>query len=79
MGTVNLKQARERLGDLVDAAERGESTLITRRGKRAARIVPVEDAQQHRLPDLSKFRTTVTIKGVKVSKTVIAQRQKGRY
>jgi len=79
MGTVNLKQARERLGDLVDAAERGESTLITRRGKRAARIVPVEDAHQHRLPDLSKFRTTVTIKGAKLSKTVIAQRQKGRY
>jgi prevent-host-death family protein len=79
VGTVNLKQARERLGDLVDAAERGESTLITRRGKRAARIVPVEDAQQHRLPDLSTFRATVAIKGAKLSKTVIAQRKKGRY
>jgi prevent-host-death family protein len=79
MGTVNLKQARERLGDLVDAAGRGESTLITRRGKRAARIVPAEDAQQHRLPDLAKFRASVTIKGAKMSKTVIAQRRKGRY
>lgn len=79
MGTVNLKQARERLGDLVDAAERGESTLITRRGKRAARLVPAEDAQQRRLPDLSKFRARVAIKGARLSKTVVTQRQKGRY
>lgn len=79
MGTMNLKQAREKLGALVDAAERGESTLITRRGKRAARIVPAEDAQQSRLPDLSKLRAGVAIKGAGLSKTAIANRQKGRY
>jgi len=42
MGAVNLKEARRRLSALVQAAERGESVVITRRGKEVARIVPPE-------------------------------------
>ena len=79
MGTVNLRQAREKLSDLIDAAERGESTLITRRGKKVARIGPVEGPGEHQLPDLSAFRATVEIKGSKLSRTVVGQRQRERY
>ncbi len=79
MGTVNLRQAREKLRDLIDAAERGESTLITRRGKKAARIGPVEGPGERQLPDLSAFRATVEIRGAKLSRTVVGQRQKERY
>jgi len=37
------EEARAHLPELLDAAERGESTIITRRGKDVAAITPVED------------------------------------
>jgi prevent-host-death family protein len=82
MATVNLKQARERLGDLVSAAERGETTLITRRGKKAARIVPVDTAKRRGspgLPNLAKFRASIRVKGPSLSKTLIRARKRERY
>ncbi|MBI5505542.1 MAG: type II toxin-antitoxin system prevent-host-death family antitoxin [Deltaproteobacteria bacterium] len=79
MGTVSLKQARERLSHLVDAAERGESVVITRRGKNAAKLGPMENAALERLPDLSEFRSTLGVRGKKLSRTVVAQRKAERY
>jgi len=79
MGTVSLKQARERLSHLVDAAERGESVVITRRGKNAAKLGPMENATPQRLPDLSEFRSTLGVRGRKLSRTVVAQRKAERY
>jgi prevent-host-death family protein len=82
MTTVNLKQARERLGDLVSAAERGETTLITRRGKNAALIVPVGVPKRNRspsLPNLAKFRASIRVKGSSLSKIVIRARKRERY
>jgi prevent-host-death family protein len=80
--TVNLKQARERLGDLVSAAERGETTVITRRGKKAARIVPVVGPRRRGspgLPNLAKFRASIRVKGASLSKSVIQARTRERY
>jgi prevent-host-death family protein len=79
MDTVNMKQARERLSELVRAAERGESVTITRRGKEVARIVPVEEEPLRGLPDLSEFRASIKIKGKPLSKTVIDMRAEERY
>ena len=44
MRAISLKEARKHLGDLVRAAERGESIVITRRGRGVARLVadPIE-------------------------------------
>jgi prevent-host-death family protein len=42
MAAVNLSDAKAQLSDLVDRAERGEEVTILRRGKPAARLVPVE-------------------------------------
>jgi prevent-host-death family protein len=41
MSEVGLFDAKNRLSELVDRAERGEETVITRRGKAVAKLVPV--------------------------------------
>ncbi|MBW4091260.1 MAG: type II toxin-antitoxin system Phd/YefM family antitoxin [Proteobacteria bacterium] len=42
MNAVGAFEAKNHLGQLLDAAERGEETLITRHGKPVARLVPAE-------------------------------------
>ena len=41
MATVNIHQAKTQFSKLVDAATRGEETLIARAGKPAAKLVPI--------------------------------------
>jgi len=48
---VVFREAKARLSALVDAAERGEVTLITRHGKPAARIVPVVEPKRVNDPE----------------------------
>jgi prevent-host-death family protein len=79
MDTVNLKEARNRLGALVEAARRGESVVITRRGRKVARLVPVEDRPDTLLPDFAAVRAGVKVKGKPLSQVVIEQRRKARY
>lgn len=79
MGAVNLKEARKRLGELVTAAEQGESITISRRGRAAARLVPVNRSGRARFPDLSDFRRSIRLRGAGLSATVVAMRRKERY
>lgn len=44
MKTIQVREAKAGLSTLIAAAERGEPTTITRHGKPAAVLVPVEDA-----------------------------------
>lgn len=46
MKSVPVRDAVESLSSLVDAAERGEPTTITRDGRPAAVLVPVEQARK---------------------------------
>lgn len=46
MKTVALRSAKSSLSAIVGAAERGEATTITKRGKPAAMIVPVREGQR---------------------------------
>lgn len=46
MKTMQLRDAKASLSALVDAAERGEPTTVTRHGHRAAVLVPVADADR---------------------------------
>jgi prevent-host-death family protein len=46
MRSVQVREAKARLSAPVDAAERGEPTIITRHGRAAAMVVPVEDARR---------------------------------
>jgi prevent-host-death family protein len=79
MGPVNLKEARRRLGALVKAAERGQSIVITRRGRKVARLVPAEAAPAKGLPDLTEFRKSIKTKGRPLSQIVIAMRDEERF
>lgn len=79
MDTVSMKEARERLSELVRAAERGEAVTITRRGKEVARIVPATQKPLKPLPDLSQFRASIKVKGKPLSQTVIDMRAEQRY
>jgi prevent-host-death family protein len=44
--TLRLRDAKASLSAVIEAAERGEATTITKRGKPAAVVVPVEDARR---------------------------------
>jgi antitoxin Phd len=44
--TLRLRDAKASLSAVVDAAEHGEATTITKHGRPAAVVVPVEDARQ---------------------------------
>jgi prevent-host-death family protein len=54
MDRVQLREAKARLSEIVDAAERGEPTTITRHGKPVAVVVAVEDADRI-FPDRRTF------------------------
>jgi prevent-host-death family protein len=46
MNTMQLREAKARLSALVDAAQKGEPTTITRHGKPAAVVVSLEAARK---------------------------------
>lgn len=46
MRTLQLRSAKASLSAVVEAAERGEPTTITKHGKPAAVIIPVSDARR---------------------------------
>ena len=79
MTTVSLKEARKRLGELVRAAEQGESIVLTRRGREVARIEPPASAKREGLPDLTAFRATLDVRGKPLSEVVVENRERERY
>lgn len=83
MRSINIREAREKLGDLVDAAEHGEPILITRRGKAVARLEPVGSPPTGPLPDLSEFRASIKAAtpgdDEPISGTTIKARKQARY
>jgi len=61
MHALTVKQVRERLSQVVNDAERGGETVITRYGQPVARIVPIE-RDRPAFPDLTEFRKSLKIK-----------------
>ena len=43
MDEIGLFEAKNKLSELVDRAERGEEVVITRRGKAVAKLVPAQN------------------------------------
>lgn len=78
MEPVSIREARQHLSELVEAAERGESVIITRRGRRVARLAPVEQEARGGLPDLSEFRASLRVKGRSLTRELLAQRRQER-
>ena len=79
MTTINLKEARKRLGELVTAVEHGETVVLTRRGRAVARLVPPKRNRRKQLPDLSEFRASIKVKGRSLTEELLAMRREERY
>jgi prevent-host-death family protein len=74
---INVKEARSKLSHLLNKVEQGQDVILTRRGKKVARLVsPMED---RRLPSLKKFRQTLSVPGTELSSAVQAARDEERY
>ncbi len=73
---VSVKDARSQLSRLLDRIEQGEVVIITRRGKKVAKLVSPKAG--HRLPSLKDFRASVAVKGRPLSHTVIDARNDER-
>jgi prevent-host-death family protein len=55
MKTIRARHAKMRFFELIDAAEQGCSTTITRRGVPVAVIVPIADARKIYLAETPSF------------------------
>ena len=75
---VNAKKARGQLSSLLTKVEDGEEVVISRRGRKVARMVPLRESPK-RLPNLNDFRARIRISGEPLSGVVIQSREKERY
>lgn len=68
MEKVQLFEAKARLSELVDRAEAGRETVITRRGREVARLVPAKRARGKNanakvIDSIIRFSKTLKVKG----------------
>ena len=71
MHEVGAFEAKNTLGSLLDRVEKGEEVVITRRGKRVARLVPDRgthdrEAARRAVEDIIEMRKGVTLGGLKI-------------
>jgi antitoxin Phd len=46
MKTLHLREAKAQFSALIDAAEKGEPTIVTKHGRPAAMVVPIDAARR---------------------------------
>lgn len=80
MESVNVREARQHIGRLLDAVAAGEEVVIMRRGKPVAKLVRVEreTASPLRFPDRQAFRDSLP-PAVRPSTAVIRDIRDERY
>jgi len=62
MKTVSVREARQQMGNLLDAVIAGEKIIITRRGKPIAKLTVVEpEDAENCFPDRTQFRAMLPI------------------
>ena len=66
MHEVGAFEAKNKLGALLDLVEQGEEVVITRRGKRVARLVPDRTEKDRERARLAADRIIARSKGVKL-------------
>jgi len=61
MQKVNVKEARQQIGRLIEAVTAGEEIIITKHGKPVARLQEIvgEEKKELRFPDRRKFRDSL--------------------
>lgn len=55
MRTLHLREAKASFSAVVDAAQKGQPTIVTKHGRPAAMIVPIEDGRRLYPEDTPSF------------------------
>ncbi|MHB8424923.1 MAG: type II toxin-antitoxin system Phd/YefM family antitoxin [Gammaproteobacteria bacterium] len=79
MEKVGVREARERLSQLLDAVEAGEEVILVRRGKPAARLSAVRAARWKGFPDRAPLRALIPPSTASASDTVRKLRDGERF
>jgi prevent-host-death family protein len=79
MDTMSVRQARQKFAEIIKKAEAGGSVVITRRGRRVAKVVPTAEPKRRGLPDLSAFRASLGKIKNRPEATIQALRANERY
>ena len=70
MLTIGAFEAKNRLSELLDAAENGEEIMITKHGRPVAKLVPVETFDRAKAREaiewLKDFRKKHPLRGLKI-------------
>ena len=74
MRHIGIKQARERLPELVHRAEAGEEIVITRQGRAVARLVGTPRTPKA-LPALQEFRRSLGRAGTPAAQLIRKERK----
>jgi prevent-host-death family protein len=77
VGTVTVKETRQKLREILDRAQAGEEILIVRRGRPVAKLVPLQ-AGERPLPDLTPFRASIRVRGAPLRREVLRARREAR-
>ncbi|MBA3709754.1 MAG: type II toxin-antitoxin system Phd/YefM family antitoxin [Planctomycetes bacterium] len=78
MRTVNVRDARDHLAEILTQVSGGEVVILTRRGQEIARIVPPANAARP-LPGRGAARAAMLKRGARVTKSaVVVQREDER-
>jgi prevent-host-death family protein len=76
---INVREARQRFSELLTLAERGETVIITRRGKQCVRLVAEHRfSSRQPLPDLKEFRASINVHDA-LTTTLLKERENARY
>ncbi len=79
MREIQASQAKVHLLELLDAVERGETLIITRHGRRIARIAPEKGHQQQEIDEaIEGFRALRRKVGKMSSREILSARDEGR-
>lgn len=79
MREVQASQAKIHLAELLDEVERGETLVITRNGRRIARLVPEADLRQQDIDEaLTAIREIRQRTGTISRSDLLAARDEGR-
>ena len=65
MDEVRDVEAKDRLAELLDRAERGEETIITRLGKPIAKLIPAQTAAQRARSAEDIERARAAVQGIR--------------
>ena len=78
MRKVSVRELRQNLGEVLRAAESGETTVVTRRGKPVARITAARPGKAKPLPDQTEFRKSIPYDGGSIVESLMEERRKAR-